>query len=252
MSSLLRKCLAAGILLEPLAMDLTCVTSGHAMSEDVIEQCESDLLDAQEVSLLQMDHQVDLHGSAQLENADDGDGDGDGDADAFGNSDSSSASLRQNITLEEVAFVQEATNRTSVALQSLDVLGHLEYELQVGAGPSAKSKVALALMELTVVPGVLGLDRCYMGQCGLGIVKAATFGGLTVWFIFDFLAVVMTCLSGHKYMNAFGMKGKFIDNEITFAFWLALVWILGMFMVCCTQSVKMMTRPTPVPGKNSP
>lgn len=216
-------------------MDLTCVTSGHAMSEDVIEQCETDLLDAQE-----------------LENADDGDGDGDGDTDAFGNSDSSSASLRQNITLEEVAFVQEATNRTSVALQSLDVLGHLEYELQVGAGTSAKSKVALALMELTVVPGVLGLDRCYMGQCGLGIVKAATFGGLTVWFIFDFLAVVMTCLSGHKYMNAFGLKGKFIDNEITFAFWLALVWLLGMFMVCCTQSVKMMTRPTPVPGKNSP
>ena len=27
---------------------------------------------------------------------------------------------------------QEATNRTSVALQSLDVLGHLEYELQAG------------------------------------------------------------------------------------------------------------------------
>ena len=27
---------------------------------------------------------------------------------------------------------QEAANRTSVALQSLDVLGHLEYELQAG------------------------------------------------------------------------------------------------------------------------
>ena len=88
------------------------------MSEDAIEQCESDLLDAQEaesshvselhaesfvmprhnpqqVSLLQMD----LHGSAHLEDADadDGDGDGDGDGDAFSNSDSSAQAQFQEL-----------------------------------------------------------------------------------------------------------------------------------------------------------
>ena len=41
----------------------------------------------QKVSLLQMD----LHGSVQLEDGDDGDGDGDGDGDAFGSNDASSA-----------------------------------------------------------------------------------------------------------------------------------------------------------------
>ena len=38
------------------------------------------------------------------------------------------------------------------------------------------------------------------------------------------LAVEVTSLCPHRL-------------QITFAFWLALVWLLGMFMVCCTQSV---------------
>jgi len=240
-------------------MDLSCVTAGRALSEDAVELCESDLVEAQEVSLLQMD----LQGSVQLDgDGDGGDGDGDGDGDTLGsNNNDVSISLKQNATVEQndtmeqndtietVEFMQEAANRTSVALQSLDVLGHLEYELQVGAGPDARSKVALVMMELAVVPGMLGIDRCYMGQCGMGIVKAATFGGLTVWFIFDFLAVVMTALSGSHYMNAFGLKGKFLPNEIHFAFWLTLMGTLGMLLMCCMQSVKMMTRPTPIPGK---
>mmetsp|Transcript_21763 Transcript_21763/g.40991 ORF Transcript_21763/g.40991 Transcript_21763/m.40991 type:complete len:244 (+) Transcript_21763:101-832(+) len=231
---------AAGCLLEPLAMDLSCVTAGRALSEDAVELCESDLVEAQEVSLLQMD----LQGSVQL------DGDGDGGISLKQNATvEQNDTMEQNDTIETVEFMQEAANRTSVALQSLDVLGHLEYELQVGAGPDARSKVALVMMELAVVPGMLGIDRCYMGQCGMGIVKAATFGGLTVWFIFDFLAVVMTALSGSHYMNAFGLKGKFLPNEIHFAFWLTLMGTLGMLLMCCMQSVKMMTRPTPIPGK---
>ena len=32
------------------------------------------------------------------------------------------------------------------------------------SGDLSSWQVALALMELTVVPGVLGLDRCYMGR----------------------------------------------------------------------------------------
>jgi len=42
---------------------------------------------------------------------------------------------------------------------------------------------------LSILFGSLGVDRFYLGQAGLGIVKLVTFGGLGVWWLIDVIKI---------------------------------------------------------------
>jgi hypothetical protein len=48
--------------------------------------------------------------------------------------------------------------------------------------------VALLLSGLL---GQLGIDRFYLGEVGLGIVKLLTCGGLGIWWIIDFILIAL-------------------------------------------------------------
>lgn len=49
----------------------------------------------------------------------------------------------------------------------------------------------IMLSYLSAFGGVLGLDRFYLNQTGLGVVKALTLGGLGIWWLIDLYLVLV-------------------------------------------------------------
>jgi len=106
----------------------------------------------------------------------------------------------------------------------------VEYELDSSVREiPVKNKIVLALLELLGL-GLCGIDRCFMGQRWLGLLKGLTLGGLTVWALLDYVAVLITCLSMNPQLNAMGMRAHFSDGSVTPSFILVLLVVLFM---CC-------------------
>ena len=49
----------------------------------------------------------------------------------------------------------------------------------------------LTAVLLSFFVGVLGIDRFYLGQTGLGIAKLLTGGGCGIWALIDFIMIIM-------------------------------------------------------------
>ena len=86
-----------------------------------------------------------------------------------------------------------------------------------------KSKLVLVLIAASGL-GILGVDRMYAGQIGLGILKLLTFGGLGIWMVVDYFLIVWNALSKSK-KGIFGIT-KWSDN-------VQFVFKITLFIVLC-------------------
>jgi len=119
-------------------------------------------------------------------------------------------------------------------------------EIVVASHQQRKNKIVLVLLEISYM-GALGVDRMYMGQVGLGLVKlsigviawllshllrsSTCMIVMLIWGVVDWFIVMVNCLEGRPGIHALGFNASFgTPWEATVAFWLAF---LGFAMVIC-------------------
>jgi len=112
------------------------------------------------------------------------------------------------------------------------IVNEIEFELNSpdGAGP-IKNKVILVLLEAFILPACCGIDRCYMGQPLMGVLKAATFAGLGVWGVLDYGVVIISALKEESSINSFGFHADFGDHhQVMTAGYFS--YVMFGFMIC--------------------
>lgn len=83
-----------------------------------------------------------------------------------------------------------------------------------GSQANVKSKLILVILTLTGL-SLLGLDRMYAGQVGMGVLKLITGGGFGLWFLVDGFRVLYHALTKQTY-GLFGITGWSDDHEFVF------------------------------------
>ncbi len=58
----------------------------------------------------------------------------------------------------------------------------------------------LVALLLSVLAGTLGVDRMYLGQIGLGILKLLTCGGMGIWALIDIILIATNKMTDSKGM----------------------------------------------------
>ena len=91
---------------------------------------------------------------------------------------------------------------------------------------NVKSKIALVIISFLGL-GILGVDRMYAGQIGLGLLKLFTLGGLGIWAFIDWIFVLINAISKSE-QGIFGIT-RWSDN-LNDAFNVTIVCIFITFV----------------------
>lgn len=118
----------------------------------------------------------------------------------------------------------------------LNLVLHNEIEFEVSRAPSGttlpqKSKLVLALIEGFSCPAFFGVDRCYMGQPCLGTIKGLTLGGLFVWYLMDYIVVLLNMFQQEDFIDTIGFQAYFGENDLRSALIASIV--LLVYTCCC-------------------
>lgn len=97
----------------------------------------------------------------------------------------------------------------------------ISLELKPRQDSEMVNKVLLTVIELFGL-GICGVDRCYMGQTCIGVIKGATAGGLLVWAALDLAVIVVNDFSFADSIHNLGFHGRFEPGTIKPSFWFCM------------------------------
>lgn len=113
----------------------------------------------------------------------------------------------------------------------------IEFEVSTSKDePPTKNKFLLLMLEITIVPAFLGIDRCYMEQPCLGVLKALTFSGLGFWGIIDTVVVMFNAASKMRTIHTIGFVASFDKESTVLGFYIGTAW-LSIWALCCCCSI---------------
>lgn len=121
------------------------------------------------------------------------------------------------------------------------IFKEIEYELvfQSMSEPPVRSKALMALFEIVFVfLAFCGVDRCYMGQPLLGLLKGCSCGGCGIWFLIDLLAITVNVLLKAPSINSAGFFATWDPDTIGTAVTLGIIFLPLYACCCCFCGVK--------------
>mmetsp|Transcript_147075 Transcript_147075/g.268099 ORF Transcript_147075/g.268099 Transcript_147075/m.268099 type:complete len:373 (-) Transcript_147075:52-1170(-) len=140
------------------------------------------------------------------------------------------ALIQHSLSIDKSEKAEIGSNASASPGQKLEpvqlLLNEIEFELSSErATTSMKSKVALAVLEGLALPACCGIDRCFMGQTVVGIIKGVTLGGLGIWMLIDYVVILINMLSYGESIHRFGFAADFEPTSINTAFVLSIVFL---------------------------
>merc|ERR1712232_51633 len=110
-----------------------------------------------------------------------------------------------------------------------------------GGKVDAKNKVILAVIWALGL-GCCGVDRCYMGNICLGVVKGLTAGGLGVWATIDYFVILINLRQKDLSIDMLGIKGQFEKGGVGTAFIIACVFLALHVLKCAYQTHRQLNK----------
>mmetsp|Transcript_48526 Transcript_48526/g.75574 ORF Transcript_48526/g.75574 Transcript_48526/m.75574 type:complete len:224 (+) Transcript_48526:68-739(+) len=152
--------------------------------------------------------------------------------------------LASNIDATEIASTNQSEiseiARSSLVSKSTEFLMDLQKTIDMELRPTTvpvKNKVILIILEILGL-GICGIDRCYMGQFFLGVIKGVTLGGCLIWGAMDYVTIIVDCLGFFHTIDFLGYDAKFGAGQTTPAFVIALIGLILKCCGCCTVRKK--------------
>lgn len=141
---------------------------------------------------------------------------------------------------DEISSSSTSPGRTSWSQLALNEIQFEVSDKSKMALPT-KSKAVLAVLEAAFFPACFGVDRCYMRQPCLGLVKGLTLGGFGLWYFVDYVAFLVNALEQAETMTVVGMHAYFGPDQLETSM-LIMVVSLGIqalsFVFCGSRAVR--------------
>jgi TM2 domain-containing membrane protein YozV len=148
----------------------------------------------------------------------------------------------------EAQTMKEAGQHHNDSELSLEERAMKEIEFEVSSASSMPVKNKVVFVLLNFMFGICGVDRCYMGQPCLGVLKALTLGGCGIWYFLDYVVQLVNVLGKAATIHIVGFQATWETSTIQPAFVLDVVFLcvsVGCCLcACCTglTSMKLMQK----------